>query len=123
MPCNKNKISRAIQGNNVRKTKPDIHFIEDVQKNDYLFLCSDGVSGSIDDTELCGILSTVETLQEKMQIINTLGEANSSDNYSAYLIQIDSVESPKQITKTDTNGFFYSIKSKTSKFIKKYISN
>jgi len=88
----RNKISRAIQGNNVKKTKPDIHFITDIKKEDYLFLCSDGVSGSITDTELCEILSGRETNQEKMQTINTLCDANSADNYSAYLIQVADVE-------------------------------
>ena len=102
-----NKISRAIQGNNVKKTKPDIHFITDIQKDDYLFLCSDGVSGSITDTELSAILSAEETNQEKMQTINTLCEANSADNYSAYLIQIEEVESKitKYKIKTSEKGF------------------
>ena len=87
----RNKISRAIQGNNVKKTKLDIHFIKKLQKDDYLFLCSDGVSGSVTDTELCEILSTEETNKEKMEIINTLCDANSADNYSSYLIQISEI--------------------------------
>ncbi|MEA3450723.1 MAG: protein phosphatase 2C domain-containing protein [Bacteroidota bacterium] len=116
----RNKISRAIQGNKLKKTKPDIHFITDIQKNDYLFLCSDGVSGSITDTELCEILSGKETNPEKMQTINTLCEANSADNYSAYLIQIEEVESeiPKHEIKISEKGFFDNVKSKINKLIK-----
>ncbi len=120
----RNKISRAIQGNKVKKTKPDIHFIKDVQKEDYLFLCSDGVSGSITDTELCEILSTEETNNEKMQTINTLCEANSADNYSAYLIQIDEIENEKLKIENEnpkeevTTGFLSNIKSRISNFIK-----
>ncbi len=106
----RNKISRAIQGNNVKKTKPDIHFIKDIQKDDYLLLCSDGVSGSITDTELCDILSAEDTLLEKMQTINVLCEANSADNYSAYLIQIDDVQPSRNEV-----GFFNSLQSKINK--------
>ncbi len=87
-----NKISRAIQGNLVKETEADIHFISDVAADDFLFLCSDGVSGSISDDELTDILSGVETTEEKMQTIETLCEANSKDNYSAFLIRIDAVE-------------------------------
>ena len=123
----RNKISRAIQGNvaqlskveKKQKVKPDIHFIKDIQKDDYLFLCSDGVSGSITDTELCDILSTQETNQEKMQTINTLCEANSADNYSAYLIQIDNIKIPKYVIKTKEKSFFTKIKSKFSNFVLK----
>ncbi len=113
-----NKISRAIQGNKVKKTKPDIHFITDIQKDDYLFLCSDGVSGSITDTELCELLSGNDTNQEKIQTINTLCDANSADNYSAYLIQIESTQKIKHEIKITETGFFDNIKSKISNFIK-----
>ena len=106
----RNKISRAIQGNKTKETKPDIHFIKDIQKDDYLLLCSDGVSGSITDTEFCEILSAEETLPEKMQTINILCEANSADNYSAYLIQIDDVQPSRNEV-----GFFNSLQSKINK--------
>ncbi len=121
----RNRISRAIQGNNIKKTKADIHFITDIQKDDYLFLCSDGVSDSITDTELCEILSAEETNQEKIQTINTLCEANSADNYSAYLIQIERVENKKfeKMQKHEINtskkGFYDNIKSKIINFVSK----
>ncbi len=114
----RNKISRAVQGKNIRKTKPDIHFIKDIQRDDYLFLCSDGVSGSITDTELCEILSAEVTNKEKIQTINILCDANSTDNYSAYLIQIDNVEIPKYIIKTKEKSFFAKIKSKINNFLR-----
>ena len=120
----RNKISRAIQGNNVKKTKPDIHFINNLQKDDYLFLCSDGVSGSITDIELCEILSTEESNQENIQTINTLYEANSADNYSAYLVQIDKIENENLKIENEnqkeklTSGFLNNIKSRISNFIK-----
>ncbi len=107
---NRNKISRAIQGNKTKETKPDIHFIKDIQKDDYLLLCSDGVSGSITDTELCDILSAEETNSEKIQTINILCEANSADNYSAYLIQIEDVQPSRNEV-----GFFNSLQSKINK--------
>ncbi len=87
----KNKISRAIQGSSVKRTKPDIHRITDIQPDDYFLLCSDGIHGSITDNELCDTLSSEQSNEEKIDVINTLCEANSADNFTAFLVQIKEV--------------------------------
>ncbi len=88
----KNRISRAIQGNSVNRTKPDIKLITDIESNDYLFLCTDGVHGCLSDKDLIEILTANQSDAEKMNLIHTLCEANSKDNYSAYLIKIADVK-------------------------------
>lgn len=86
-----NRITRAIQGHTVQRTKPDIHFISDIQEGDLFFLCSDGILEAVSDAELTDVLSSQQTLNEKMEIIHQICEANSRDNFSAYLIEVDAV--------------------------------
>jgi serine/threonine protein phosphatase PrpC len=86
-----NRISRAIQGYSVHKSKPDTHFISEIEEGDLFFLCSDGILEAFSDTELTDVLSSEQTLNEKMEIIHQICEANSRDNFSAYLIEVDAV--------------------------------
>ena len=87
-----NHISRAIQGNTVQRTKPDIHIITEITPNDYFLLCSDGVHGAISDTELTDILYSNQSEGEKLEVIHSLCEANSKDNYSVYLLKVKTVD-------------------------------
>ncbi len=101
----KNRISRAIQGTSVKKTRPDVHRITDIQANDYFMLCSDGVHGSITDAELCDILSSEQDNEKNIAIINELCEANSADNFTAFLIQVKEVLLNKQEEKEKQRAF------------------
>ena len=87
-----NRIIRAIQGYSVQKTKPDIHFISQCEVGDIFFLCSDGVWETFSDSDLADILSSSQTLNEKMEIIHQICEANARDNFSAYLIEIEDIK-------------------------------
>lgn len=86
------RISRAIQGNSVMRTKPDTEIINNLKENDYLFLCSDGIHGSVSDNELVDIFSANISETEKSNTIKTLCEANSNDNYSIYILKIKEVQ-------------------------------
>ncbi len=97
---NNNRITRAIQGNSVRKTKADVEQITDIRAGDYFLLCSDGVNESISDEEIPQILSTDQTDAEKLADIKNLCDANSRDNFSLYLVHIKSVEKEKEILPT-----------------------
>jgi serine/threonine protein phosphatase PrpC len=83
-----NMITRAIQGYNTLKVKPDITIIDDINPGDYFLLCSDGIYESITDRQLGEILSSASSDEEKLQIIEELCGGNSRDNYSAYLLNI-----------------------------------
>jgi serine/threonine protein phosphatase PrpC len=86
-----NIISRAIQGNNTLKTKPDIHFIYEIKPGDYFLLCTDGLYESITDEQLGEIISAGSNDDEKLQIIQELCEGNSKDNYSAFFLKIKNI--------------------------------
>ena len=86
-----NVITRAIQGKSVREVCPDIQFITDVRANDYLLLCTDGISGGISDEELSEILGSDQDDETKLGLIKQLCEANSRDNFSAYLLRVKEI--------------------------------
>jgi protein phosphatase len=92
-----NRISRAMQGNSVQKTKPDVEILTDIQAGDYILTCTDGILEGLTDEELKTILSTEQPeLEKQIQDIRTLCEENSRDNYSAYLIYIEEVEKTEE---------------------------
>lgn len=66
-----------------------IHSSEEVQPGDYLFMCSDGVNGFINDETLFSII-TDSTLSdvEKIRRIGDICREQSNDNYSCWLIPI-----------------------------------
>ena len=84
----RNVITRAIQGGNIRPVKADVYHISDVQLLDYFFLCSDGVLESITDLQLIQILAKNLDDKKKMDLIREQCANFSKDNYSAFLIQI-----------------------------------
>jgi PPM family protein phosphatase len=86
-----NVITRAIQGNIIRKIQPDIHFISDLLSSDYLLLCTDGIYSGVSDEQLTEILASNEEDHTKLNHINSLCEGNSRDNYSAYLLRISNI--------------------------------
>lgn len=74
--------------------------IDDVVSGDYFFLCTDGVLHNIDDSELLSILSSDMSDREKIAFI-AQKSAGSTDNNTAYLIGVDSVEACNIRTETD----------------------
>lgn len=87
-----NVITRAMQGNNVAKTSPDIHLLQDLRAGDYLFLCTDGITDGISDNQLTEIIASDSSDAEKISLIESLCEGNSGDNYSAFLIRLKQVK-------------------------------
>lgn len=88
----RNVITKAISGSG-QALVPDIHRITDIRAGDYFLLCSDGIIESFDDDELLHLLSDSErTNDEKVVAIDTMCNVKSRDNYSLYLIQIQSVD-------------------------------
>lgn len=87
-----NVITRAIQGYSVLKIRPDLHFITGIKPGDYFFLCTDGINESLNDDQLCMILSSAGGDMDKISVIQMLCEGNSNDNHSAYLLNIQDVQ-------------------------------
>jgi len=87
----RNVIMRALQGNE-RQVAADVHTILDIQANDYFFLCSDGILEGIDEPALEEILNAVASDEAKMRTIENKCLSLSNDNFTAYLVRIQSVE-------------------------------
>lgn len=85
-------ISRAFQGEAANTAIPEVTLIESVEPGDYLLLCSDGVWGCFSDAELAEILFAAQPDKEKLETINLLCEANSTDNFTAWLIAVATVD-------------------------------
>jgi PPM family protein phosphatase len=92
----RNVITRAIQGKE-NPTKADVYVLQDIQADDYFFLCSDGILESVNDGTLREILTSSDNNEEKIDTIKILCEARSRDNFSCYLIQIEAAEGTADI--------------------------
>ena len=88
----KNVITRAMQPNQERRCKAEIHQLTDIQSGDYFFLCCDGVLEQLTNDKLYSILSDKNRSdKEKLKAIEAVGKDVTKDNYTAYLIPVDKV--------------------------------
>ncbi|WP_338869789.1 protein phosphatase 2C domain-containing protein [Spirosoma sp. SC4-14] len=86
----RNVIERAIQGNS-KAIKADVQLINDVRPGDYFFLCTDGVLERVSDELLENVLGGQSTNEQKKQLLIDCCAGKTNDNFSAYLVQIDTV--------------------------------
>ncbi|MDR1202821.1 MAG: protein phosphatase 2C domain-containing protein [Tannerellaceae bacterium] len=89
-------LTQAIQGKEIKPVNISITWLGDMHENDYLFLCTDGVTESVTDERLLQIINNTDTLKEKTERIQHVCLEHSSDNYSGYLIQIKSINEENQ---------------------------
>ena len=102
----RNVITRAIQGTD-RPATVDVVLLTDIQQDDYIFLCTDGVTECLTDDMLSQQFSgnpPTETI--KNQIVEFCSE-NSRDNYSFYIIPIQNIQKSTSY-KQFLFAFFYS---------------
>ena len=62
----------------------------DVEKDDFFFLCSDGVLQNVSDDDIVDILSSSLNDEDKMRKIAAMSK-DSDDNNTAYLIHVENV--------------------------------
>ncbi len=88
----KNVITRAMQPHLERRYKADIYNIGDINAGDYFFLCSDGILEQLTNDTLGQILAD-NSLDDrgKIDAIKTVCYGKTRDNYTCWLIPIDSV--------------------------------
>lgn len=89
----KNIITRAMQPLMEVRDKAEITRVLQVEAGDYFFLCCDGVLEHLQDEDLVSILSKVSLSdEEKLAAIKAIcDENNTRDNYTCYLVPIESV--------------------------------
>jgi PPM family protein phosphatase len=90
-----NRISRAIIANdNDNIVKADIRKVDEIQKGDLFFLCTDGVNEAWSEHELLQLLCNRKiATQEKLEIIKKKCTKDSKDNNTAYLVEIERKDS------------------------------
>lgn len=88
----KNVITRAMQPHLEHRYKADIYNINDVKSGDYFFLCCDGVLEQLTN-DLLGSILADNSLDDKEKIaaIKAICDDKTRDNYTCWLIPIESV--------------------------------
>ncbi|MEY8337203.1 Stp1/IreP family PP2C-type Ser/Thr phosphatase [Lachnospiraceae bacterium 62-35] len=82
---NKNIITRAVG----TQSHVEADFFEiTLQEDDYLLMCSDGLTNMVDDTEIGTIVSEDKSLEEKAEaLIESANENGGRDNIAVILIE------------------------------------
>ena len=101
----KNIISRAIQGM-AHSIEADVVHLTDIQPNDYLFLCTDGVTDCITNDTLSRLFSENRTLEGLKNAIVDICSEEARDNYSFYIIPVQNIQNPANY-KQILSSFFY----------------
>lgn len=95
----RNRLSRSISVRNSnsedesprKPDKPTVQHIEDLEKGDYFFLCSDGVLEQVTDEILCKTLLQDKPNEAKIKNIIELCKDKTKDNYTGILVQISEI--------------------------------
>lgn len=82
----KNVITRAVSG--VRPTRIDHKVIEDIRKDDFFLLCTDGILETLDEDKIRHWFTSESTAEEVKAKILKNASGKTQDNYSMYLIKI-----------------------------------
>jgi protein phosphatase len=87
----KNIITRAIV-DTCHPTRADILLLTDIQPNDYLFMCTDGVTECMTDDMLSQLFAGNPTTENIKNTIVEFCSEKSRDNYSFYLLPVQNIQ-------------------------------
>ena len=92
----KNQLTRAVGAS--RKIRPDFFELE-LQENDYILLCTDGLTNMVTEEYISSIVSKLElTLEDKVNLlIDKANENGGKDNITIVLVKIDKEDLFKKI--------------------------
>ena len=102
----KNIITRAISGTS-HTVNADVAIIKDIQDGDIIFMCTDGITECFTDEKLASVFCSGQNTESIKDIIIDRCSRESKDNFSFYIIPIQSI---KKISgyKQFLLSFFYS---------------
>lgn len=100
----KNVILRAVSGSE-KPTRADKKILSDIRKDDWFFLCTDGVLEQIDDRQIERWFISRKSPTEIKQLILNKCQGKTKDNFSAYIIKIREAKSSSlELPNLDTLG-------------------
>ena len=84
----KNQLTRAVGAS--RKIKPDFFELE-LQENDYIVLCTDGLTNMVSEEYISNIISKTElSLEDKVNLlIDKANDNGGKDNITIVLVQVE----------------------------------
>ncbi len=88
----RNVLRRAVQPFQEVRDRADLIHITDIKPGDYFYLCSDGMTEIMEDDELLELLSDKQISDEQKSRLLVEKTLENSDNHSAHLIHIESVQ-------------------------------
>lgn len=88
-----NVITRCMSADGNR-CEATVVALDDIREGDFFLLCSDGVLHMIDDDYLARIVAVPDSVADKAALMASLSK-DSSDNNTAFLVEVDSVDSPE----------------------------
>ena len=97
---NKNRILQAIGTGQV---KPDIT-TQTLYKGDHILICSDGLSGEVNETELFNELKSSKPMEASKNLVDLANERGGPDNITVIVIHIDKGEKPPKKPKPDVKN-------------------
>lgn len=117
-----NVITRCMSANDGVREKDDATVVNltDIATGDYFLLCTDGVTGQVDEEELMELYSSDKSDEEKYQILAQRCK-NSGDNNTAIQIHVGSVtiDDPAEDSEESANEKIHPGNIRTQKLLKK----
>ena len=95
---NKNKILQAVGTGNITPTITK----KKLYKGDYLLLCSDGLSGEVNESEMYKALKSSKPMTACKNLVDLANERGGPDNITVIIVQIEKGEDPPKIPKVKT---------------------
>jgi protein phosphatase len=83
----KNVVTRVL-GPEHTHVEAEIVQLTDLEEGDQFLICSDGIMDGIEESGLISVIAEEQTLDAKIEIIDTRCAEHSSDNYSMILVEL-----------------------------------
>lgn len=100
---NSNIITRSLGDSNT-KARPD-YISRQLNQDDIILLCSDGLSGLCRDEEIAQILSTSASLEQcRANLISAALDAGGYDNVTVAMLQVSFLEPETKINSVETSN-------------------